>query len=299
MLSKFMKSFPIKYKYEVGKKTWFGSGGNCLLFLKAETLKQLISVLKLTKTFLPYIVVGSGSNLLIRDGGFNGLIIKLDKDFKKINFDQKDSILSLGCGAKDFDVSKFCLEKNISGFEFLSGIPGTIGGNLKMNAGCYGTCISENLIDCTILDDDLKIKTLNKNQIDFGYRNSSFSDDQILLSATFKVKKDSHLKIKKRILDISKDRKKNQPLATRTGGSTFKNPTQDSAWKLIDAVAFRGKRNGGAKVSEIHPNFLINANRASSLDIEVLGEEIKNKVFEKFKIKLQWELMRVGEFKKV
>ncbi len=299
MLKKIIRYFPIQYQYEIGKKTWFGSGGNCSLFLKAETLKQLTTVLKITKKFLPYFIIGAGSNILVRDGGFKGLVIKLDKEFKDVHFDEKKNILSIGSAAKDHDVSKFCLKENITGFEFLSGIPGTIGGNLKMNAGCYGTCISEKLIDCKILDEDLKIKNLKKNQLNFGYRNSSFCSNQVILSARFHVKKGNHLKIQNKILKISKDRKKNQPIASRTGGSTFTNPSSNSAWKFIDEVKFRGKKLGGAKVSEIHPNFLINDNHASSLDIELLGEEIRIKVLEKFNIKLNWELMRIGEFRKV
>ncbi len=285
--------------YELGKKTWFGSGGNCSFFFKTNSLKQLRAVLKIGKKILPIFILGAGSNILVRDGGFKGLVIKLGNDFKKIEFNDNKNILSVGSAAKDIDVSKFCLENSISGFEFLSGIPGTIGGNLKMNAGCFGHQISDRLLDCTILDKNLKIKKLEKKNIYFKYRESSFSDEDIIIEARFLAKKSQKVQIKKKLLEISKKRKKSQPINYRTGGSTFTNPPSHFAWKLIDAAKFRGKRLGGARVSKLHSNFLINENLATSMDIELLGEEIRKSVWNKFKIKLNWELMRIGEFKKI
>ena len=168
-----------------------------------------------------------------------------------------------------------------------------------MNAGCYGNQISDNLIDCTIIDEKLNKKILKKSEIDFYYRKSSFDNEHIIIEARFKIQKGNKFQIKKKISIISDKRKKSQPVSTRTGGSTFQNPSSCPAWKLIDEIDFRGKRMGGAKVSNLHSNFLINYNNASSLDLEILGEEIKNKVWEKRKINLKWELIRIGEFKKV
>ncbi len=291
--------FSIKINYELGRKTWFGSGGHCSFFLKADNLNQLKTALKLGKKFLPIFILGGGSNILVRDGGFKGLVIKLGADFTKINFDEKKNILSIGAAAKDLDVSKFCFENRISGFEFLSGIPGTIGGNLKMNAGCFGDQICDKLLDCTILDTDQNLKKLEKKQLIFKYRKSSFSDKDIIIEARFSAKKSAKEKIKKKMLEISQKRKKTQPVSNRTGGSTFINPPSNSAWKLIDAVKLRGKKIGGARVSKLHSNFLINENLATSMDLELLGEEIRRRVWNKFKIKLNWELMRIGEFKKI
>ena len=289
----------LKFNYQLGKKTWFGTGGNCKLFLEVNSINQLTNTIRIAKQFIPILVIGSGSNVIIRDGGFKGIVIKLGGEFRKIEIDRSNSVLSVGAGTKDSEVAKFCVEKNISGLEFLSGIPGTIGGNIKMNAGCYGNQISDNLIDCTIIDEKLNKKIVKKKEIDFDYRKSSFDNGQIIIEARFKIQKKNKLKIKKKISNISNKRKKSQPVSSRTGGSTFTNPNSYSAWKLIDEIDYRGKQLGGAKVSKLHSNFLINYKNASSLDLEMLGEEIKNKVWEKRKINLKWELIRVGEFKKV
>ena len=289
----------LKFNYQLGKKTWFGTGGNCNLFLEVNSINQLISTIKIAKKFLPILVIGSGSNVIIRDGGFKGIVIKLGGNFRKIEIDSSNSVLSVGAGTKDSEVAKFCVEKNISGLEFLSGIPGTIGGNIKMNAGCYGNQISDNLIDCTIIDENLNKKIVKKKEIDFHYRKSSFDNGQIIIEARFKIQKCNKSQIKKKISTISDKRKKSQPVSSRTGGSTFTNPTSYPAWKLIDEIDYRGKQLGGAKVSNLHSNFLINYKNASSLDLEMLGEEIKNKVWEKRRINLKWELIRIGEFKKV
>mgnify|MGYP001475683282 CR=1 FL=1 len=289
----------LKFNYKLGKKTWFGTGGNCNLFLEVNSINQLINTIKIAKRFLPIFVIGSGSNVIIRDGGFKGIVIKLGVNFRKITINNNNSILSIGAGTKDSEVSKFCIENNISGLEFLSGIPGTIGGNIKMNAGCYGDQISDKLIDCTIIDERLNKKIVKKSEIDFYYRKSSFDNKNIIIEARFKIQKGNKFRIKKKISIISDKRKKSQPVASRTGGSTFKNPSSFPAWKLIDEIDYRGKKLGGAKVSNLHSNFLINYNNASSLDLEILGEEIKNKVWEKRKINLKWELIRIGEFKKV
>jgi len=289
----------LKFNYQLGKKTWFGTGGNCDLFLEVNSINQLINTIRIAKKFLPILVIGSGSNVIIRDGGFKGIVIKLGGEFRKIEIDNSNSVLSVGAGTKDSEVAKFCVEKNISGLEFLSGIPGTIGGNIKMNAGCYGNQISDNLIDCTIIDEKLNKKIIKKKEIDFHYRKSSFDDGQIIIEARFKIQKCNKSEIKKKISTISDKRKKSQPVSSRTGGSTFTNPALYPAWKLIDEIDYRGKQLGGAKVSDLHSNFLINYKNASSLDLEMLGEEIKNKVWERRRINLKWELIRIGEFKKV
>ena len=299
MFSKFSHLSNLKVNYELGKKTWFGSGGNCLFFYEANSFNNLITILRICKRFMPVLILGCGSNVLIRDGVFKGLVIKLGKNFKEIKFDQSNCILSLGSAVKDIEISKFCLQNNISGFEFLSGIPGTIGGNLRMNAGCFGAQISDNLIDCNILNKNYEIEKLTKKELSFSYRKSSFSNDQIIINARFKIFHSDRKLIKKRLEEISRKRKKSQPVSSRTGGSTFTNPPHHSAWKLIDSIEFRGRSHGGASVSKLHSNFLINNDSATSLDIEILGEEIKYKVWKKFKINLDWELLRIGEFKKI
>ena len=190
------------------------------------------------------------------------------------------------------------MENNITGFEFLCGVPGTLGGNLKMNAGCYGQEICDNFLECVVINSKGEKEVKKKGDIIFGYRSSTLGDD-IVISAKFKVNYDGKKKINDKIKNITKDRKKSQPLGVRTGGSTFSNPKNKSAWKLIDAIKYRGKTNGGAKVSKHHSNFLINNKSATSLDLELLGEDIRAKVWDKYKIRLEWEILRIGKYKKI
>lgn len=288
----------ILFNYNLGPKTWFGTGGRCFCFFEVNSVKHLQFIVKYLPSSVPLFVIGAGSNIIIRDGGINGIVIKLGKSFSSIELQDENRAIKIGAAAKDLQISKFCLDKKITGFEFLSGIPGTLGGNLKMNAGCYGQEISSNLVECTIISSNGKMLTRKKKEISFGYRTSTFHDD-IIIDATFTFKYDHKNKIMKKIKRITADRKKNQPIGVRTGGSTFSNPKNNFAWKLIDAINYRGKINGGAQVSNCHSNFFINKRSATSLDLELLGEDIRNKVWKKFKIKLEWEILRIGEFKKI
>ena len=203
----------IKFNYNLGQKTWFGTGGKSTFFFIADSINHLKLILRITKNIIPIVIIGSGSNILVRDGGFKGIVIKLGRDFKKIEVDNENLVISAGSGIKDSEFSQFCLKNEISGFEFLSGIPGTIGGNLKMNAGYYGSKISDNLIDCDLLDNDLKIVTLKKEEIKFKYRESSFTNNQIILNARFFYRKSNKMNIKKKIDKITRERKKTQPIS--------------------------------------------------------------------------------------
>ena len=207
--------------------------------------------------------------------------------------------MSIGGATKDSTISKFCEQNFISGFEFLRGIPGTLGGNIKMNAGCYGKTISDNLISCKIINRKGEITDLCKEEIKFSYRKTSIEKDSIITSANFKINLLNKKKISQNLKEISKKRISTQPINCRTGGSTFKNPPNESAWKLIDKINYRGKSIGDASVSKKHANFLINNNLAKSLDLEILGEEIREKIKKKYNINLDWELIRIGKFKKI
>ena len=289
----------IKFNYKLGKKTWFGSGGNTTLYVEVNSESNLQKLLKLLPHFIPIFILGAGSNIIVRYGGFNGLTIKLNGSLKNINFDKEKRILTVGGATKDSIISKFCEQNSISGFEFLRGIPGTLGGNIIMNAGCYGKTISDNLISCNIVNRNGDILDLGKEEIDFSYRKTSIKNNSIITSAKFKVNLLNKKKISKKIKKISTDRVSSQPINFRTGGSTFKNPPNESAWKLIDKINYRGKSIGDASVSKKHANFLINNNLAKSLDLEILGEEIREKVKKKHNINLDWELVRIGKFKKI
>ena len=289
----------IKINYDIGKKTWFGTGGKSKVLLVINNLKSLKFLLKVLPNSQPIFLIGAGSNLIVRDGGINGITIKLGKDFKKIDYIKKRKIINIGSAAKDLDISKFCYENSIGNFEFLRGIPGTLGGNIKMNAGCFGSSISDRLISCKIINRDGNIKEILKENLIFNYRFSSIPKDSIVIEAKFKAITKNKKKIQEMLKKITNKRTLNQPVNFRTGGSTFKNPPKESAWKLIDKINFRGKILGGAKVSDLHTNFLINNGNANSLDLELLGEEIRNKVKKKYNINLDWELIRVGQFKKI
>ena len=288
----------LKFNYKLGKKTWFGTGGNSMFFIEINSESNLQKLLKFIPYSIPIFVLGAGSNIIIRDGGFNGLTIKLNGQLKKINYDKHKKILEIGGAVKDLIITKFCENNSITGFEFLRGIPGTLGGNIKMNAGCYGKTISDNLISCKIIDRCGKIKSLQKEDIKFSYRKTSIKENSIITSATFKVKLSNKDKISQKIKKIANARILSQPVNSRTGGSTFKNPPNQFAWKLIDKINYRGKSIGDASVSEQHTNFLINKDLAKSLDLEILGEEIREKV-KKYNINLDWELIRIGKFKKI
>ncbi len=281
------------------KKTWFGTGGNSTFYIEIDSEINLQKLLKLLPYSIPIFVLGAGSNIIVRDGGFDGLTIKLKGNLKKINYDKSKNFLTIGGAVKDSTISKFCEDNLITDFEFLRGIPGTLGGNIMMNAGCYGKTISDNLISCNVISRSGKVNYFKKEEIKFSYRKSSIDSRSIVTSATFKVKNLCKNKILKNITKISKTRSSTQPINFRTGGSTFKNPPNQSAWKLIDKINYRGKSIGDASVSEKHANFLINNNHARSLDLEMLGEEIKENIKKKYNVNLDWELLRIGKFKKI
>ena len=289
----------LKFNYKLGKKTWFGSGGNSTFFIEINSVASLQKLLKFVPYFVPIFVLGAGSNIIVRDGGFNGLTIKLSGIIKKINYNKSNRILTIGGAAKDSAISRFCEQNSITDFEFLRGIPGTLGGNIKMNAGCYGKTISDNLLDCNVISRNGKVSNLKKEEIKFSYRKTSLDDDLIITSANFKVELFKKKQISDKMKKIIKKRSSSQPVNYRTGGSTFKNPPNQSAWKLIDKINYRGKSIGDASVSEKHANFLINNNYAKSIDLEILGEEIREKVKKKYNINLDWELLRIGKFKKI
>ena len=295
---KFFNKYNFSFNYDLGSKTWFGTGGKCLCFITSDSERVIRIILKYFKKIFPVFIIGAGSNLIVRDGGINGIVIKLGKAFSKITLYKNKSILQIGGAAKDYQISKFCLENNITGFEYLIGIPGTLGGNLKMNAGCHGQEISDNFLECVVINSKGKKIVKKKRDISFGYRSSTLGDD-IVISAKFRVKYGKKNKINDKIKCIIKYRKKSQPFGVKTGGSTFSNPKNNSAWRLIDAIEYRGKTSGGAKVSERHSNFFINSNSATSLDLELLGEDIRAKVWDKYKIKLEWEIVRIGKYKKI
>lgn len=282
-----------RFNVDLSKTTWFRVGGPADVLFRPEDEEDLAFFLSNCPKEVPLIVLGVGSNILIRDKGFRGIVIKLGKNFVNINSDQ--DLIKCGAGALDYNVAHYALKNQIGGLEFLVGIPGTIGGALRMNAGAYGNETANVLVSAKAIDVNGNILTLENKDFGFKYRGSSLDNSIIFTEATLKGFKDSEMNIQSKMDQITQSRESSQPVRSRTGGSTFKNPPSYKAWELIDKVGLRGYSIGGAQFSELHCNFLINKGNATSQDIEDLGELARKKVFDEFGINLEWEIKIIGE----
>ena len=284
----------ILFDESLSKHSWFNLGGPAKVIFKPKNLNELSIFLKNCKEFNKIKVLGAGSNTLIRDGGFDGVIIKLGKSFSHLSL-LGQNILIAGASALDKNVSNFALENSLSGFEFLSCIPGTIGGGIRMNSGCYGEDISKILISVQVMDLSGKLKVVHSSDIKFSYRGCNLDNSLIFISATFKGKNDSNPNIQKKIINLVERKKKDQPSKIKTCGSTFKNPENNKAWSLIKDSGCAGMKMGDAHISEKHCNFFVNKRNAKSQDLENLIYQVKNKVLNKTGIKLELELEIIGE----
>lgn len=285
-----------EYRFDapLANSTWFRVGGNADIIFRPEDADDLANFIKNKPAHLDYITLGVCSNIIIRDGGYRGCVIKLGRNFAGISTDGEK--ITAGAAALDTNVARFAAENNIAGMEFLIGVPGTIGGAIAMNAGAYGSEMKEILVSAKAIDDKGDIIELKNPDLGFTYRKNSLPDDLIFIEATLQGKKGNKEEILNKMKHISDSREATQPVRTRTGGSTFKNPPGDKkAWQLIDEAGLRGYKIGGAQVSEKHCNFLINTGDAAAKDIEDLGEEIIAKVQKTSGIKLEWEIKRIGQ----
>lgn len=277
----------------LSKHTWFGVGGPAEVMYIPEDEADLSYFLKNKPYNLPVSIIGGGSNLLVRDGGVPGVVIKLDSPFfKKINLSEDQ--ITCGAGVKNIELKKIMLENKIGGLEFLCSIPGVVGGSVKTNAGCFGSSVKNVIIEARIIDGLGEIKSVPVEDLMLSYRSSFFPDDWIILAITFKTFADTYENIKTKLDEQKAYRMKNQPYNEKTAGSTFKNPEGLRAWELIKKAGCADLQIGGAKVSEKHSNFLINTGKASAKDIETLGDTIVQKVKEKTSITLEWEIKRLG-----
>ena len=282
------------FEENLSKYSWFNLGGPAKIVFKPKNLNELSFFLKKTKGLSKIKVLGAGSNTLIRDGGFDGIIVKLGKPFSHISLFDKNTIIA-GSSALEKSVSNFGIENSISGFEFLSCIPGTIGGGIRMNSGCYGKDISKILISAQVMDLEGKLKVIYSKDINFSYRNCDLDNNLIFISATFRGGIDNKNKIKERTNDLIERKKKDQPSKIKTCGSTFKNPQNMKAWKLIKDSDCIGIKVGDACISEKHCNFFVNTGKAKSSDLEKLIHKVKKKVLDKTGINLELELQIIGE----
>ncbi len=274
------------------RETWFRAGGPADVLFRPADRDDLIEFIKKKPKDVPVTVIGYGSNLLVRDGGVAGVVVRMGKRMAEIEIDGEE--VSAGAGAGDVAVSAAARDAGLAGLEFLSGIPGTIGGALRMNAGAYGREMKDVVIECKALDPDGELHKLKLSELGFEYRHCGIPEDWIFTSAVMRGTPDDKAKIAERMAEIRRAREESQPLRTRTGGSTFANPPGHKAWKLVDEAGLRGFKLGGAMVSEKHTNFLINTGNATGADIENLGEEIRRRVKAKSGVTLEWEIRRIG-----
>jgi len=280
------------YNYDTSKNVWFRTGGKAKVFCIVDNKKELSIILQ-NLNGIPYEVIGAGSNILIRDSGYEGFLIKLGKNFNQIEI--KKSNLTVGASILDINLSKFAQLNNLKNFEFYSGIPGTIGGAVKMNAGCFGSETKDILIAVKTINNKGEINTISKKNLNLNYRQSYLPEGDIIISANFHCNNGDKNKIAKKMNEIKINREKTQPLKEKTSGSTFKNPKNNFAAKLIEMSNCKGLSEGGIFVSNKHANFLINKHQGSANQIEELGNKIIEKVYDKFKIKLEWEIKIIGQ----
>ena len=272
--------------------TWFRVGGPAEIMFRPADVDDLAEFLAGKPGDVPVTVIGVASNLLVRDGGVPGVVIRLGRGFVDIN--AEGETVRAGAGALDGNVALVARDAAIAGLEFLSGIPGTIGGGLRMNAGAYGVEMKDVVVSSDVLDARGNMHNLDLTTLGFSYRHCAVAEDWIFTAATLRGRSGDRTAIQRRMDEINAAREETQPVRTRTGGSTFANPTGHKAWELVDKVGGRGLRRGGAMVSEKHCNFLLNTGEASAADIEALGEELRRRVKDAFGVTLEWEIRRIG-----
>ena len=272
--------------------SWFRVGGPAEVLYEPADADDLAAFMRGLPDDVPVTVIGVASNLLVRDGGIAGVVIRLGKAFADISVE--GSAVTAGAGAMDVNVSRAARDAGLAGFEFLIGIPGSVGGALRMNAGAYGAEISDIFVAARAVTGRGEVLDLSPADMAFSYRPCSQPEDVIFTAATFMGRADDTDAIAARMVDIQRSRGETQPVKSRTGGSTFANPPGHKAWELIDEAGCRGLTRGGAQVSPQHCNFLINTGNATAADLEGLGEEVRRRVAEETGVQLEWEIRRIG-----
>ena len=272
---------------------WFKSGGTADWLFEPKDLADLQDFMAGLAPGIPVMALGLGSNLIVRDGGVAGVVIRLGKAFAKV--EKVDAVtLNCGGGASGILVSSTARDNGIAGLEFLRSIPGTVGGFVRMNGGAYGREVKDVLIDCDVVIRSGEIATLPLSELGYTYRHSDLVDGCVVVAARFRGEPGDPAAIQTEMDRISAAREASQPLRSKTGGSTFKNPDGGKAWELVDKAGCRGLTIGGAQVSEKHTNFLINTGEGTSAEIEELGEEVRRRVKQNSGVDLEWEIKRIG-----
>ncbi len=279
--------------------TWLRAGGPADVLYRPADVADLQAFLKAKPADIPVMAIGVGSNLLVRDGGVRGVVVRLGGAFGKIAVEEGGRIRA-GAAALDVAVAKAAAQASLTGLEFLRGIPGTIGGGLRMNAGAYGREFKDALVEAVAVDGKGELRRFTPDELGMRYRHTDATPDLIFVEALFQATPGDKAAIEARMADITSSREATQPIKTRTGGSTFKNPDLAlsggrKAWQLIDAAGCRGLRRGEIMISELHCNFLVNLSEAKGNEIESLGEEVRARVREMTGVELEWEIKRIGE----
>lgn len=274
---------------------WFRTGGPAELLFRPDSIEGLATFLRDLPSWVPVTPIGVGSNLIVRDGGVEGVVVRLPKSFAKVTIEPGNRVRA-GGGAMGITVASAARDGGIAGLEFLRGIPGTAGGAVRMNAGAYGREVSDILVEARLVLRDGTIDTWSRDKLGYTYRHSEVPAGAIVVEALFEGTPGEPEAIGAEMDRIAAEREASQPLRSRTGGSTFKNPSGHKAWALIDAAGCRGLTIGDAQVSEKHCNFLLNLGSATSTQIEDLGEEVRRRVMEKCNIQLEWEIQRIGSY---
>lgn len=277
----------------LAKLVWFKSGGNADYLFEPADADDLEDFLRDLDPAVPVMALGFGSNMIVRDGGVPGVVVRLGKTFAGVER-LDETALRCGGGASGILVSSTARDAGIGGLEFLRSIPGTVGGFVRMNGGAYGREVKDVLVDCDVVLRNGERVTLPLGALGYTYRHSELPEGAVVISATFRGRPEDPAKVQAEMDRIAESREASQPLRTKTGGSTFKNPDGAKAWQLVDAAGCRGLTIGGAQVSEKHTNFLINTGDATSADIEALGEEVRRRVKDNSGVELEWEIQRVG-----
>ncbi len=280
------------YRFDapLAKTTWFQVGGNADVLFKPADAQDLADFLKANT--LPVTVLGVGSNLIIRDGGIEGVVIKLGRGFTQAEISGDE--IEAGAALLDVHLARYAADHGKAGLEFFSGIPGTIGGALAMNAGAYGRETNDCLLRAEAVTPDGTIVMLKRDEMNYTYRHYGGPAGLIFTRAWFATSEDKPETIHERIAEIQKSREATQPIREKTGGSTFKNPEGHKAWQLVDGAGCRGLKVGDAQMSELHANFMINTGAATAADLEALGDEVRTRVKAQSGVQLDWEIKRIG-----
>ena len=285
----------VLFDYNLNKTNWFNIGGKTKVFFKPEKLNELVDFLKLFNNRGKIFVLGAGSNILFKDDIFDGVVIKLGKNFSNLSILNKEIIIA-GSGVQDKKLSKFASENSLGGFEFLSCIPGTVGGGIRMNSGCFNREFKDIILSVQAVDTSGNVITVSRDKINFSYRKCDLNNNLIFLSASLKGKKEDKKKIEKEMILLKSKKDKTQPTKIKTGGSTFKNPTDQTnkkVWELIKSSVPLDTRFGDAIISEKHCNFFINKDKASCNDMKKLINFVQKKVFDTTGIRLSLEIILV------